>query len=88
MALLTQTLCFVLTTRFVLYFSPLPLHSLLTIVLGRSCEEQMEVCPQGRHDSCQWEGLPFRQVHRVRTHLFFVLCASLTYSRAYSEFEW
>lgn len=39
---------------------------MLTIA-GCSGKEQVEVCPQGWHDTCEWEGLSVRQVHLVRT---------------------
>ena len=54
---------------------------------GRSREEQVEVCPQGWHDSYQRQGLPLRQMHwvsatmRVKHSMMTDYCTS-------SEFEW
>ena len=41
--------------------------------VGGPCEEQVEVRPEGRHDPCQRQGLPFRQVHWVCLALLAVV---------------
>ena len=39
---------------------------LILVLAGRTREEQVEVCFEGRHDPCEWEGLSLLQVHWVR----------------------